>query len=190
VPSPPRRTVAVPARARELVSRARVALLHRGVTRRLRRASAQVRQKFHRSLQLRVVSLTLVLSGLLVGVFGWMVVFLPDVFYFGYGLLWLLALWGIGHGVLVSRTWPPERKLLILAPLLILPLVVYANLTFIAWQGRYFFPALPAVSLLLAFGLNELPRQTRRWGVLLAPGFTLAANLYALFLVASSMVRA
>jgi len=57
-----------------LVSRARVALLHRGVTRRLRRASAQVRQKFHRSLQLRVVSLTLVLSGLLVGVFGWMVV--------------------------------------------------------------------------------------------------------------------
>jgi two-component system sensor histidine kinase MtrB len=74
VPFPPHRTVAIPARARELVSRARVALLHRGVTRELRRASARVRQKFRRSLQLRVVSLTLVLSGLLVGVFGWMVV--------------------------------------------------------------------------------------------------------------------
>ena len=123
------------------------------------------------------------------GVFGWLSTFLPAGIYGAYAALWLLALWGIRHGVLVRRTWPPERAILVLAPLVILVLVVYANLTFIAPQGRYFFPALVALSLAFTFGLAELPRPIGPPAVIVAPLFLLAVNAFSLVLVVASFVR-
>lgn len=123
------------------------------------------------------------------GVFGWLSTFLPAALYGAYAALWLVALWGIGHGILVRRSWPSERAILVLAPLLVLVLVLYANLTFIAPQGRYFFPALVALSLLFTFGLAELPRGIGPRAVSAAPLFLLAVNGYSLVLVASAFVR-
>jgi len=124
------------------------------------------------------------------GVFGWLNAYLPESLYVGYGLLWVVALWGIGQAVLVRRSWSAERRIFVLAPLLILVLVVYANLTFSQPQGRYFFPALVAISLLLTLGLSELRGRVGRVLLLVAPAYVIAANLYSLVLVASSFVRA
>jgi hypothetical protein len=78
----------------------------------------------------------------------------------------------------------------VLAPILVLMLVVSLNLSFVAPQGRYLFPALAAISCLFAFGLAELPGRTGRWAPLAAPAFLLAVNVYALVLVATSFARA
>jgi 4-amino-4-deoxy-L-arabinose transferase-like glycosyltransferase len=123
------------------------------------------------------------------GVFGWLSAFLPAAVYGAYAVLWIIALWGIGHGIFVGGSWSPERKALVVAPILVLGLVLYANLTFIAPQGRYFFPALVALSVIFAFGLSELPRRFARAALLTAPLFLLAANVYSLILVATSFVR-
>jgi hypothetical protein len=123
------------------------------------------------------------------GVFGWMSAFLPAALYAAYAALWIIALWGIGHGILVKRSWPPERKTLVLAPLIVLVLVVYANLSFIAPQGRYFFPAIVALSVLFAFGLSELRGRFGKAAVAVAPLFLLIVNVFSLILVATSFVR-
>lgn len=123
------------------------------------------------------------------GVYGWMILFLPDVWYLGFGLLWVGALWGICRGTIITRRWRPERKLLVLAPMLILGLVLYRNLSFDAPQGRYLFVALPAISCLFAFGLAELPGRLGRWSLVAAPAFLVITNVYSLWLVWGAFAR-
>lgn len=124
------------------------------------------------------------------GAYGWLNLFLPDVWYLLFGLLWLGALWGICRGTIVTHRWPAERRLLVLAPMLVLAVVLYRNLSFNAAQGRYLFVALPAISCLFTFGLAELPHRIGRWALIAAPAFLLAANLFSLLFVWSAFARA
>jgi hypothetical protein len=123
------------------------------------------------------------------GAYGWLNVFLPDVWYLIFGLFWLTALWGICHGTILTHRWPAERRMLVLAPMLILAVVLYRNLSFNAAQGRYFFVALPAISCLFAFGLAELPPRLGRWPLVAAPAFLIAVNLYSLWFVLDVFAR-
>jgi len=93
-----------------------------------------------------------------VGTFGWMNLRLPGQVYGLYALLGLLAAGGFVRGWM-RRTIDRRLALaLISMPLLNLLIVVYINLSFSQPQGRYMFPALPAIGLLLALGLEALPK--------------------------------
>lgn len=93
-----------------------------------------------------------------IGRFGWgMNVILPDWIYLASGLFMLASLWGLGRRVVRN---PSERRLalvLLAVPLLSLASIVYLNLTFSIPFGRYLFPALPAMAVLMALGVEGLP---------------------------------
>ncbi len=116
------------------------------------------------------------------GVFGWMRIYLPTIFYALFGAFWAAALAGI-FIALLRRRWDMLRQTLILAPVLAFLVVAFVNLTFTAPQGRYLFPALNAISLLFVFGAAELPAMLRRLILPAMPSFLLLTNLYSLWLV-------
>jgi 4-amino-4-deoxy-L-arabinose transferase-like glycosyltransferase len=116
------------------------------------------------------------------GTFGWMKIFLPDVFYLIFAMMWLGSIIGMAYGLL-KRKWERIREGLILAPLMALAVIVYVNFTFTAPQGRYFFPELGLVSLIFVFGVAELPPILGRWLIIAMPIFLLLVNLYSLWLV-------
>lgn len=122
------------------------------------------------------------------GVFGWMKLILPTVFYIFYGILWFGALVGIATGVL-SKRWDAVRITLVAVPLAVFLVIVYVNLTFIAPQGRYFFPVLDVISFIFVLGLAELPIAWRRLSLVVAPLFLLGANIYSLWLVWHTFTR-
>jgi 4-amino-4-deoxy-L-arabinose transferase-like glycosyltransferase len=107
------------------------------------------------------------------GVFGWMGVVLDDGFYWLYLALTLLAVGGYIFGARLASRTPPRaphgappirrglchRGLLAWATLLVCGEVVYYNLTFIQPQGRYVFPALVPIAILLATGWWMLARR-------------------------------
>jgi len=119
------------------------------------------------------------------GVFGWMRLYLPDVFYLIFGGLWSGALTGLGLGVL-RRSWPRCQQLLISGPLMAFMVIAYVNLTFTAPQGRYFFPALVIISLIFVLGVTELPRVVRRTILIATPLVLFATNVYSLWYVAEA----
>ncbi len=53
------------------------------------------------------------------------------------------------------------------------PTVVEMNRSYITWQGRYLFPSLAAIGLLLALGVEGLPR----WSARLAPPIVVSLAL-------------
>ena len=96
------------------------------------------------------------------GQFGWMGVVLDQRIYLGVGLLSLLMGWGAAwkaFSVLqrgISRSRRDLIYLLGCATLLTFALPFWYNLTFVQHQGRYLFPALPALALTSALGLRQL----------------------------------
>jgi hypothetical protein len=122
------------------------------------------------------------------GIFGWMIVYLPTWLYLIFGILWLGALIGAATA-LVKRRWNLVRRSLILAPAILFGIIFYANLTYSSNQGRYFFPALLPISLLFVFGLAELPTAWRRLSLAAAPLFLLGTSLFSLWLVWNSFAR-
>lgn len=122
------------------------------------------------------------------GTFGWMRIFLPGIFYGIYEMAWLGALGGMAYAVF-KKKWDRVREGLIAAPLLALAAIIYVNFTFTAPQGRYFFPALDAISLLFVLGLAELTTFLRRPLLIGAPLFLLLTNFYSLWLVSSAFGR-
>ncbi len=96
------------------------------------------------------------------GQFGWMGVVVDQRIYIGVGLLSALSCWGfvwylIDAGDEEDR--PQQRDALMLlgsATLLTFALPLWYNLTFVQHQGRYLFPALPALALAGALGLRRL----------------------------------
>jgi hypothetical protein len=122
-----------------------------------------------------------------VGNFGWMNVGLPGWMYALYVALWLVAAFGL--------VWEWRRGLLDVRAVVTLVLtfvsmyavVVYMNLTFRQPQGRYLFPALPAVAGLAGLGLASLPgfmawlRRPAVLGVVLG-----ILNLHALAIAGSA----
>ena len=119
------------------------------------------------------------------GTFGWMKVFLPEIFYAAYAMVWLGAITGMVYGLLKKKL-DRVREALIMAPLMALTVIVYVNFTFTAPQGRYFFPVLIPLSLLFVFGLAELPVVLRRPLLFGTPVFLLFTNVYSLWLVTST----
>src|SRR5262249_34309278 len=93
-----------------------------------------------------------------VGVFGWGTVQSPRWIYYIYWLLSGLGVLGFLCGIDRRRIDIRLCAVLVLIPLLALLVVVEINLMFDQPQGRYMFTALPALVLLVAIGLENLPR--------------------------------
>lgn len=128
-----------------------------------------------------------------VGSFGHMTVKLPRTAYLAY--LGMMAIAGIGLVYRLTRTRDriagdsspdsPDRDLprlvLVLATIVIcaFAIVVRINLQFHQPQGRYLFPALPAIALAMALGLDT----GRAWAARTIVAALAAANLLILTLV-------
>jgi len=113
--------------------------------------------------------------------FGWNYILLPENIY---RLLALVCLWSI-YGLF--KEFKRERQFLAFSGL-----IFFASLSLSLWQslkfgfqaqGRYLFPALPAVSFILVFGLFNLSRK--KWAQGLA---FLLVNLGIIFLNIFSLV--
>jgi 4-amino-4-deoxy-L-arabinose transferase-like glycosyltransferase len=92
-----------------------------------------------------------------VGVFGWMNVWMPQWIYDAYWCLGTLAAIGLLTMLVRTRGRMPVEAVLLTVVILSVAVVVHINLSFDQPQGRYLFPALPAVGILIATGLASLP---------------------------------
>jgi 4-amino-4-deoxy-L-arabinose transferase-like glycosyltransferase len=97
------------------------------------------------------------LAASFVGVFGWASVKMPKPAYFAFGLFVLASFAGLVRGLLAGNIDRRLLRVLVLTVLAVLSVIVYHNLSFTQPQGRYLFPALPAIALLVALGLTHLP---------------------------------
>lgn len=93
-----------------------------------------------------------------IGLFGWSNVPLPPVLYAAYGLI----IAAITVGVYVVVRWQTASRRLVLAMMSIVAAsiggAVAVNLTYQQPVGRYLFPALGAMGVLGAMGLEQIPR--------------------------------
>ncbi len=97
------------------------------------------------------------------GQFGWMAVPMPDSTYLVLGGLSIVALLGwIGWLIRPQAAGRrpqlirPQSALLVLLALLTFGGFMYYNLTFVQHQGRYLFPALIPIGLMVAIGLDHI----------------------------------
>jgi hypothetical protein len=123
------------------------------------------------------------------GQFGWMGVVLDDRTYLFYLGLTLLAMVGLGVAALDAWRRPDcaelteHREILAVvvgALVLVLAGIVFYNLTFIQPQGRYLFPALVPIALLLALGwwrLADLVASLTPWRALVERGLLLVLGI-------------
>jgi 4-amino-4-deoxy-L-arabinose transferase-like glycosyltransferase len=116
-----------------------------------------------------------------VGRFGWMQLSLPAPVYTFYGLLLLVGAAGTVLAVLGRRFPAPQAFFATLFVLSCFGGIVAYNLTYSQPQGRFLFPVLPLVALLLGVGLRELLGRLPLPGP--ARAIPLAAVLGALVLV-------
>src|SRR5207302_1658929 len=91
----------------------------------------------------------------------------------------VLGTCGFTGSVIRDRVERPLAFALVALPLLAVVSTAQLNLTFNQPQGRYCFPGLPALAVLIAIGLEGLPRWNRD-ATLLTLGILVAINLYAL----------
>jgi len=107
------------------------------------------------------------------GQFGWMGVVLDSRLYQGYLILTILLGWG-ALARLRRGPLPPKARdgLLLLgsSALLTLAMYLYYNLGFVQHQGRYLFPALPALALVGAGGWLTLGRRSLATGTAITLG--------------------
>jgi 4-amino-4-deoxy-L-arabinose transferase-like glycosyltransferase len=138
------------------------------------------------------------------GQFGWMGVVMDRRVYLAlliYSAGLLVGLVGVAVAFRrAGRTLHPERgdllALLALDVLLAIMVYLYYNLTFVQFQGRYLYPALPVVALGAAVGLRQWARgltawlppglgSVRQWAVWSLPlvpiAFMAALDLFALY---------
>lgn len=114
-----------------------------------------------------------------VGVFGYMNVYLPRRLYWIFAALAVAAVAGLCRGLFRRKLSARLVGILVALPVMSVASLVQFNLTFTQPQGRYVFPALPAVMILAAIGLEALPGWNRRLTYAIVAIFT-AVNLYAL----------
>lgn len=128
------------------------------------------------------------------GQFGWMGVPMPPRTYLLIGLLVVWDIVGFCGLMLVFQkrlnlVWAQRAGLWLLGGLIALTGVGYLvyNLTFVQFQGRYLFPALPALGLLASLGALgwSLPLRERwpalRWLPVAAMGLLALLDVWALF---------
>jgi hypothetical protein len=111
-----------------------------------------------------------------IGLFGWLTLPLPVWIYRAYFLLGGLAIAGWVWRRPAGRRDLTAFGVLVAFALLALAIVVRINLLFDQPQGRYLFPALAAFGVLVAGGLERLPRWSPGASYSLV-GVLLAANL-------------
>jgi 4-amino-4-deoxy-L-arabinose transferase-like glycosyltransferase len=123
------------------------------------------------------------------GQFGWMALPLDGRIYAAIGAGLLLAL--IGALLTLPKRRAPAHSWqigayagLIALAAIALAQMIYYNLTFVQFQGRYLYPALIPAALALAYGWDGLARRAGwRWGGLIAPVLLILLNLYILWRV-------
>ncbi len=101
------------------------------------------------------------LSRSFVGMFGWMNIVLPEDIYMGFWILGVVSFSGLVWSALTRRL--EGRVVLVLATIIVLNVlvVVHINRTFTQPQGRYLFPCLPALAVLMTVGLEGWPGWLR-----------------------------
>ena len=119
-----------------------------------------------------------------IGQFGWMALPLDGILggwlYRGFGLLMLAGALGAWQGA--RRIKPPVLMVMLAGLALVALQTAYYNLEFVQWQGRYFFPALIPLALLLVCGLDRwLGRWLQQRWILLAALGLAALDVYLLF---------
>lgn len=130
-----------------------------------------------------VVELPLHTAKSFIGNFGWQSLGLPWWLYGIYCGGLLLAALGLLHLLRRDPAARPLALFLLLIPALNLIVLLYLNLNYVAWQGRYLFPALPALGLLLALGLESLPRWSGRFVLPVVAGLGLLNALILGFII-------
>lgn len=121
------------------------------------------------------------------GQFGWMALPLDSVLggwlYRGYGMLLLLGVAGAWRGM--KRITRPARIILLGAVMLVALQTLYYNLEFVQWQGRYLFPALIPLSLIVVYGANHWLQRWAwaRWLLTLGLVCLAVVDVYLLFRV-------
>ena len=114
--------------------------------------------------------------------FGWMAIVAQPRLYLAWGIVTLLAVLGLA----IQRCWArrPEWRLLVAGSVLALIAYLGYNLTFEQPQGRYLFPALVPIALLLVAGWARLAPTRLQAATVMAIGTALIAlNAYALLRV-------
>ncbi len=91
-----------------------------------------------------------------VGWFGWMQVPLPSAVYWFYGLLLGASAAGVVSAVRAGRFPPAPAALAVVFGLSCFAGIIAYNLTYSQPQGRFLFPVLSLLAVLLAAGLREL----------------------------------
>lgn len=98
--------------------------------------------------------------------FGWMNIFAPRATYFVLALLSGFALVGVAYSLKESYNEDRTRLVLlstcVVGVLIVLAGVIYFNLHFNQPQGRYMFPAISAISVLLVEGSREFGKRSLR----------------------------
>src|SRR5262249_12613706 len=119
------------------------------------------------------------LAASFVGVFGWYSLWSPKWLYHFFWLTGVASIAGVVIGLIRRKVDARLAAVLVLIPVLNLIVVAYINLTFDQPQGRYMFPALPALALIVGIGLENLPY----WRGNMSRGLAIALavlNLYVL----------
>jgi hypothetical protein len=115
-----------------------------------------------------------------IGLFGWANVVVPTWIYLAFGGLGLIAAAGVVRGWYLRAIDPRVLRMLAVLIVSALAVVVYINLMFTQPQGRYMFPALPAIALLAGLGLTHLPAPLASRLSVAAPIVLLLFNLWCL----------
>ncbi len=115
-----------------------------------------------------------------VGLFGWMQIRLPVVFYVGYWLVLGVGLLAAAASLLQDRDRRPDVLLAAGFGVSCLAGVIYFNLTFPEPQGRYLFPVASLVVVLVVFGLHRLADRTAgRWPARAVPAAVVVLGVAA-----------
>jgi hypothetical protein len=89
--------------------------------------------------------------------FGWMTIVVDDFTYWMFAIFGSLAL--AGMWVRRSELQSPRLSVLLVAIVLVICQLLYYNLSFVQAQGRYLFPAIGPIAVLLALGWLTLARD-------------------------------
>jgi 4-amino-4-deoxy-L-arabinose transferase-like glycosyltransferase len=96
-----------------------------------------------------------------IGYFGWLNLTLPERTYTIYLIVILLAMIGLGVYIVADKARWRLVTVLMTIPIGSLAAMVQLNMTFPQPQGRYLFPCLSAVALLVTLGLHSIVPRAR-----------------------------
>ena len=97
-----------------------------------------------------------------IGVFGWMSVWMSEAMYGLFAITFLVGMAGLLLSLARRRDGWRAVAVLCCIFMASLAVVVHINRSFHQPQGRYLFPALPAIGLLWGLGMSELLSRWRR----------------------------